>query len=86
VRQHRLADDVADREDVRRVGAHLLVGRNEAALDHQDTRVPGADQPAIGPAADRHQNAIEAVGRRRPTAIEVDDGQNAPDLGAHHQP
>jgi Phage tail tube protein len=38
VRQHRLADDVADREDVRRVGAHLLVGRNEAA-DHQDTGV-----------------------------------------------
>jgi hypothetical protein len=66
VRQHRLADDVADREDVRRVGAHLLVGRDEAALDHQDTRVLGADQPTIGPAADRHQDAIEAGGRRRP--------------------
>ena len=27
VRQHRLPDDVADREDVRHVGAHLLVDR-----------------------------------------------------------
>jgi hypothetical protein len=27
VREHRLADDVADRVDVRHVGAHLLVDR-----------------------------------------------------------
>ena len=32
VREHRLADDVADREDVRDVGALLLVDRDEAAL------------------------------------------------------
>ena len=32
VGQHRLADDVADGEDMRHVGAHLLVHRDEAAL------------------------------------------------------
>ena len=32
VREHRLADDVADGEDVRHVGALLLVHRDEAAL------------------------------------------------------
>ena len=43
VRQHRLADDVADGEDVADVGAHLLVHRNEAALLDLDARRLGAD-------------------------------------------
>jgi hypothetical protein len=66
VRQHRLADDVAEREDVGHVGAHLLVGRDEAALVHQDTRVLGADQPAVGPS---HLQAPppNPAARRRPS-------------------
>ena len=32
VREHRLADDVADGEDMADVGAHLLVDGDEAAL------------------------------------------------------
>ena len=38
VREHRLPDDVADREDVRHVGAHLPVDRDETALVHHDAR------------------------------------------------
>ena len=43
VRQHGLADDVADGEDVRHVGAHLLVDGNEAALVDRDARGLGID-------------------------------------------
>jgi hypothetical protein len=42
VRQHRLADDVADGEDVRHVGAHLHVHRDEAALADGDAGLVGA--------------------------------------------
>jgi hypothetical protein len=64
VRQHRLTDGVADREDVRHVGAHLLVSRDEAALVHQDTRVLGADQPAVGPSHLQAPRPIPAARRR----------------------
>jgi hypothetical protein len=43
VRQHRLADDVADGKDVRHVGAHLLVDCDEAAVAHRDARLLGVD-------------------------------------------
>ena len=45
VREHRLADDVADREDVRHVRAHLLVDRDEAALVHLDAGALRGDPP-----------------------------------------
>ena len=38
VREHRRPARVADREDVRHVGAHLLVDGNEAAVAHVDIR------------------------------------------------
>ncbi len=61
VRQHRLADDVADGEDVRRVGAHLPVDGDEAALVDRDARRLGADALAVRPAPDRDQHRIEHV-------------------------
>ena len=48
VRQHRLADDVADGEDVRHVGAHLDVDRDEAAVGDLDASLVGADLVAVG--------------------------------------
>ena len=47
VREHRLADDVADREDVRHVGAHLVVDGDEAAIGDRDARLVGADLLAV---------------------------------------
>src|SRR2546423_15374033 len=43
MRQHRLADDIADGVDVRHVGAHLIVGRDESAVGHHDAGLVGAD-------------------------------------------
>ena len=51
VRQHRLADDVADGEDVRHVGAHLLVDLDEAAIGDRDAGLVGADLLAVRAAA-----------------------------------
>ncbi len=48
VRQHRLADDVADGEDVVDVGAHLLVDGDEAALVDLDARRLRADRLPFG--------------------------------------
>jgi hypothetical protein len=42
VGQHRVADDVADGEDVRHVGAHLGIDRDEAAVGDDDARLVGA--------------------------------------------
>ena len=58
VRQHRLADDVADREDVRHVGAHLDVHRDEAAVADRDAGLLGADLVAVGAAAHGLQHQV----------------------------
>ena len=71
VRQHRLADDVADGEDVRHVGALLLVDRDEAALVDEHAGVLGADQLAVGPPPDRDQDLVEGVGRGGAAALEA---------------
>ena len=68
VRQHRLADDVADGEDRRLVGAQLLVDDDEAALVDLDACAVEPGNLRIRPAADRHQHAIEhLLLRRRPS-------------------
>ena len=72
VGEHRLADDVADGEDVRHVGAHLLVDRDEAALVDRDARRLGADRRAVGPAPDRDQHRVEHFGLRAALALEGD--------------
>jgi hypothetical protein len=50
VGQHGLADDVADGEDVRDVGAHLFVDGNEAALVDGDAGCAGTDAAQKGSA------------------------------------
>ena len=47
MRQHRLANDVADGEDVQDVGAHLLFDRDEAALVDAHAGVLGVDPLAV---------------------------------------
>ena len=58
VGKHRLADDVADREDVRDVGAHLLVHRNEATVGDHDAGLVRGDHLAVGAATDGHQHQV----------------------------
>ena len=42
------------------VGAQLLVDRHEAAfVDSRRPRVSSAEAGAVGPAADRHEHAVE---------------------------
>ena len=43
VRQHGLADDVADGKDMRHVGAHLDIDVDEAAIRHRHARFVGGD-------------------------------------------
>jgi hypothetical protein len=63
VGEHRLAHHVTDGEDVRHGGALLLVHRDEPALVDPDAGALGADAPAVGLAADRHEQLVEdAVG------------------------
>ena len=47
VREHRAAHDVADRPDVRQVGAAVVVDRDEAALVERRGRPLSASSPAV---------------------------------------
>ncbi len=62
LREHRLTDDIADREDVRHVRAHLLVDVDKAAVRYRHARLVRADLLAIRRAADRHQHQVVALG------------------------
>jgi hypothetical protein len=44
---HRLADDVADGEDVGHVGSHLDIDRDEAAVSHRDAGLLGRQFLAV---------------------------------------
>ena len=72
MRQHRLADDVADGEDMRHVGAHLPVDRDVAALVDGDARRGGADARAIGASSDGDQDRVERLGLRAVGAFVTD--------------
>ena len=61
VSQHRLADDVADGEDRRLGGPQLLVDDDEAALVDTDASLVEARHAGVGPAADRHEHAVEQL-------------------------
>src|SRR3546814_8261584 len=65
VRQHRLADEVADGEDVRHVGAHLRVYVDEAALAHAHAGLARIELAAVRRAADGDQHAVERSEERR---------------------
>jgi hypothetical protein len=71
VRQHRLPDDVADRVDVRQVGAHLPVDLDEAAIADLHAGLVGVDGLAVGRAADRDQHAVELRGGGNALAFEA---------------
>ena len=58
VRQHRIADDVTNGEDVRHIGTHLPIHQDETALADLDTGLLGADLAAVGRAPHRDQHAI----------------------------
>ena len=65
VGEHRLADHVADREDVGDVGALLPVDRDEAPLVDRDARGVRPDRLAVRPPADRDQDLVEDIRLRR---------------------
>ena len=58
VRQHGLADDVANGKDVRHVGAHLDVDVDEAAVGHRHAGFVGRDFLAVRAAAHGLQHQI----------------------------
>ncbi len=58
VRQHGLAHDVANGEDVRHVGAHLDVHVDKAAVGHGHASLFGADFLAVGRAAHGLQHQV----------------------------
>ena len=61
VRQHRLADDVADRENRRLVRAALFVDHDEAALIDLDVRLLETGNLRVRPAPDRDQHPVEQL-------------------------
>ena len=68
MRQHRLADDVADGEDVRHVGAHLPVDGDEPAFVDLDAGLVGVEFAAIGarePTATRTRSKVIGPALRR---------------------
>ena len=56
VSEHRLPDDVADRENVRHVRPHLPVDRDVTSLVHLDARRLGTDAPAVRSATHRNEH------------------------------
>ena len=62
VRQHGLADEVADSKDVRDVGSHLDVHRDEATIRHRHAGFVGTDLLAVGGAAYDLQYQVVGLG------------------------
>jgi hypothetical protein len=81
MRQHRLADHVADREDRRFVSAPLLVHHDEAALIDLHLGPLESGDLRVRPAPHRHQDAIEDLLGRVVFALERHP--NALRLGRH---
>ncbi len=87
VREHRRSGNIADGKDVRHIGPHLLVHRNVATIGNGDACCIGANNLAIGYAADGHQHAIVNGRCRSLLALEghaqtLGQGLNASDLRA----
>ena len=68
------ADDVADGEDVRHVGAHLRIDVDETAVGDDDAGLLGADLLAVRRAAGGLQDHVvtHGLGRRGAFALELD--------------
>jgi hypothetical protein len=56
--EHGLADHVADRKDMRDVGAHLLVDLYETPLVNRDARGVRANHLAVGPTATSKRSKV----------------------------
>ena len=90
MRQHRVADHVADGEDVRRAGAHLRIDGDETAVADGDAGLLGGDLLAVGRATGRLQDHVVAHGfGRGGFAFEADVeavvlGLDADCLGLEH--
>ena len=65
VRQHRLADDIADSKDVRHVGAHLFVNADEAAIVNFHARFTCIEVFTVRYAADSDQHCVVTLRFRR---------------------
>src|SRR5690554_991651 len=65
VGKHGLTNDVADGKNVRHIGAHLVVGGDEALLGYGDAGFVCADLVAVRAAADGDQHQVVALGIRR---------------------
>ena len=72
VGEHRLADDVADRVDVRDVGAPLLVDGDHAALVDLDAAGLEVEQVAVGAAADGDEDEVVGLRLGSVVALELD--------------
>ena len=59
VRQHGLTHDIADRENMRDVGSHLLIDVDETPGTHLDARRVCIDGIAIGRSAHGNQHPIK---------------------------
>jgi hypothetical protein len=70
VREHRRAHDIADREDMRHIGAHLLVHGDDAACVDVDPRGGRVDCIAVGAAAHRDEHPVELLRLRGVRTLE----------------
>ena len=70
VREHRVTDDIANREDIGHVGAHLPVNRDETHIIDVDPGIFGADFFTVRTPPDRDQNLVENGGIRRLVTFE----------------
>ena len=61
VREHRLANDVTDGENMRYVGAHLCIDVDEAALGHSHARFIRVNQQTIRRTTDGDQHHVVAL-------------------------
>ena len=69
MRQHGLAHDITDGEDVRHVGVHLDVDVDEAAIGDSHTGLVGGDRLAVRRAACGLQDQVVDLGRRGGSAL-----------------
>ena len=73
MRQHRLANNVADGIDMRHVGAHFLIDVDEVALGYHDVGLVKGDADAVHAAANGDQyQVIDLRFPRRPFALKAD--------------
>ena len=84
MRQHRLANQITNGEDMRHIGAHLRIHGNQPALAHLHTRLVGSQLATIGAAPHRYQYAIEQLAGGNGLTFEIATDAVFLRLGIHH--